>query len=313
MNDFFDSLNYVMEPGRTLTKISYPDYADTYTLAYPVLPGIFLYLQHMHTKEIPFIADDISNMVIINYGINGRSEQTLTDGKLTYVSSGDLAVSTLMTRKGSRFPSGIYEGVEISLDLSEFSKSGAASSVPWGADAGRLKEICGKEQFFEARHISYIDQLMQKIWDISRDDSQNEYAKVSLWVQDFLRYLCYEEIPQTTYENLTYNQADIALEYEGILTSNLSEHISAKTVAGKFHISETSLKNYFRIEFGENVSSYMKKYRMRRAAEWLLDGRENIAEIAQKAGYTNPSKFAAVFRSCYGMGPFEYRKKHQKI
>lgn len=313
MDDIFDSLNYTMEPGRTMAKISYPDYADTYTLAYSILPGIYLYLQHMHTKGIPFVADDVGNMVVINYGINGRSEQTLTDGKLTYVSSGDLAVSTLMTQKGSRFPSGIYEGVEISIDLTEFFKSGAALSVPWGSSVNRLKEICGKEQFFEAHHVTYVDQLMQQIWNISRDDSQNEYAKICLWVQDLLRYLCYEEIPQTTYENLTYNQADIALEYEGILTSNLSEHISAKSVAEKFHISETSLKNYFRIEFGESVSSYMKKFRMNRAGEWLLDQTENIAEIARNVGYANPSKFAAAFRSYYGIGPFEYRKKHQKV
>lgn len=311
MDDIFASLNYTMEPGKTGIKILYPDYENTYTIGYRIVPGITLFLQHMQTRLMPFTVQDSFDLIIINYGIHGRSEQTLTDGNLTYVSSGDLALSTLTTQNGSRFPNGHYEGVELSIDLDEFHKSGALMSMPWGPDVNRLKDLCGKNQFFEAHHVPYIDNLMQQIWNVRRDDSLNEYAKLCIWVQDLLRYLIYEEIPEKEVENLSRTQADYALEYESILTSHIGEHISAKAVAEKFHISETSLKNYFQIEFGESVSSYMKKYRMKKARELLLS-RGTIAEIAEHVGYANPSKFAAAFRSHYGMSPFQFRRDHKK-
>ena len=70
-----------------------------------------------------------------------------------------------------------------------------------------------------------------------------------------------------------------------------------------------SLKNYFRGVFGENLSVWLRKARMRRAAELLRDTELRVAEIAAQVGYENQSKFAAVFARQFGCSPLEYRRR----
>ena len=48
---------------------------------------------------------------------------------------------------------------------------------------------------------------------------------------------------------------------------------------------------------------------MQKASLLLKATDEKIADIAQKAGYSNASKFSAAFKKELGLSPFEYRKK----
>ena len=74
-------------------------------------------------------------------------------------------------------------------------------------------------------------------------------------------------------------------------------------------MAETSLKNYFRGVFGENLSTFLREVRMRRAAELLQSSELRVAEIAAQVGYENQSKFAAVFVRHFGCPPLEYRRR----
>ena len=47
---------------------------------------------------------------------------------------------------------------------------------------------------------------------------------------------------------------------------------------------------------------------MEAAAEFLRDEKLSLAEVAEKVGYTNQSKFTAAFKNQFGMLPKEYRK-----
>lgn len=101
---------------------------------------------------------------------------------------------------------------------------------------------------------------------------------------------------------------------EQMLTMDLSQHHPAHELAASFSISETSLKNYFRGVYGENISSYMQKKRMEKAGELLLDTTAPVSEVALLTGYSSQSKFAAVFRKHYGTAPLEFRRRcHQKV
>ena len=49
--------------------------------------------------------------------------------------------------------------------------------------------------------------------------------------------------------------------------------------------------------------------RMNKAAELLTGSKLSVADAAAAAGYTNQSKFAAVFKKQFGVSPLEYRRK----
>ena len=98
----------------------------------------------------------------------------------------------------------------------------------------------------------------------------------------------------------TRSQVAIAREIREILCADLSQDHTARELAERFQVSETSLKNYFRGVFGENLTTFLREARMRRAAELLRDTELRVAEIAAQVGYENQSKFAAVFARQFG-------------
>ena len=107
---------------------------------------------------------------------------------------------------------------------------------------------------------------------------------------------------------LSETQVDIAKRVEKIITSDLRQHHPAWELAAQFSVSETSLKNYFRGVFGQNISIYLREVRMKKAAELLTSTRLSVAEIAELVGYSNQGKFAAVFKKQFGLSPLEYRR-----
>ena len=106
----------------------------------------------------------------------------------------------------------------------------------------------------------------------------------------------------------TEAQVTIAKRTEKIITADLSKHHPARELADKFGISATSLKNYFRGVYGQNLSVYLKDLRMEKAADLLVSTTQSVSEVAEQVGYLNQSKFAAVFKKQYGQTPLEYRR-----
>ena len=107
----------------------------------------------------------------------------------------------------------------------------------------------------------------------------------------------------------TSSQVAIARETRNILCADLSQNHTARELAERFQVAETSLKNYFRGVFGENLSTFLREARMRRAAELLQSSELRVTEIAAQVGYENQSKFAAVFVRRFGCPPLEYRRR----
>lgn len=69
--------------------------------------------------------------------------------------------------------------------------------------------------------------------------------------------------------------------------------------------NQTRLKGAFRARFGTSVFGYLRQSRMEEAHRLLCKRELNVTEVAQRVGYSNPSKFAAAFRRQFGMSPSE--------
>ena len=73
-------------------------------------------------------------------------------------------------------------------------------------------------------------------------------------------------------------------------------------------MNTTTLKTIFKSVYGAPIATYMKEYRIRQAAQLLQDTTYSIAEIAERVGYENQSKFTSAFRSVLHLPPAAYRK-----
>jgi AraC-like DNA-binding protein len=87
------------------------------------------------------------------------------------------------------------------------------------------------------------------------------------------------------------------------LVERLEEPPTLAELARTAGFNETKLKAGFRTLFGTSVFAYLRRARMEQARRLLMERDLNVSEIALRVGYQNPSKFAAAFRSQFGVSP----------
>ena len=247
-------------------------------------------------------------LLLLNYCIKGRCEVELDNGSFTFVSGGELSLDTHSAEKSFSYPGGYYEGMELFLDIEALEKK------PPTLFQKVLFRISDLQDKYCPGGRSYVTQAEEQVHRIMRqlkEACKNEnYPMVMIKILEWLLLLL--ELPnpinpaaRTCY---TATQVRIAKTAEAMITENLTVHYSAKELAERFHISETSLKNYFRGVFGQSYSAYQRDIRMKTAARLLEETSDRIAFIAGTVGYENQSKFASAFKRQYGISPAEYRQ-----
>ena len=106
----------------------------------------------------------------------------------------------------------------------------------------------------------------------------------------------------------TRSQIAIVKEAEHLILEDLSKRFTAKEMADRFGISESSFKLYIKGILGDSYLSYFRKKRMEKAAELLESTNMKVIDIAIRVGYENQGKFAKVFSDLYGVPPLEFRR-----
>ena len=144
------------------------------------------------------------------------------------------------------------------------------------------------------------------MWDAADDPSD---FTLKLCTFELLHHLMQQKPhPARLKGFFTETQVAIAKKAREILVSDLRRHYPIRLLAEQFSVSETSLKNYFRGVYGQNISTWLREIRMNEAARLLSDTKRPIAEISEQVGYSNQGKFAAVFKKQFGLSPLEYRR-----
>lgn len=130
-------------------------------------------------------------------------------------------------------------------------------------------------------------------------------------VQELLLFLCLVDVSKEKRRELyTSPQVEIIKTIHKRLVSNLQERPTIEELSKEYLINPTTLKDTFKGIFGQPIGNYMKEYRIRQAAILLRQTQSTIAEIANKVGYENQSKFATAFRDVLKIPPAEYRKQN---
>jgi len=286
---------------------------------FPLFPGLTLSYIFVNSPiwPAPNIGDNgqiEKGPLLFNYCLTGRCEMVLNNENYVYLTDGQLSLTERFAQKQYVYPRRIYEGLEFFVDMDTLS-----SRCPWiqqefGIDFRHLADLyCPNGSTYISSASSAApetEELLKKLWDlfdlpVSFAVSQMKIYSLAL----FSLLLNQKEIPPSQVCTFfTETQVDIAKRIEKIITSDLRQHHPAWELAAQFSISETSLKNYFRGVYGQNISVYLREMRMKEATRLLASTRLPVAEVAEQVGYTNQSKFASVFKKQYQMSPLEYRR-----
>ncbi len=113
-------------------------------------------------------------------------------------------------------------------------------------------------------------------------------------------------------EQAPFKEYDKIQEAALILTSDIHNPPSIRTLALRVGVNEKKLKQGFKIVFNNTVYGYLFDYKMQLAKNYLQDTKKPIAEIALQCGYNYPSHFCTAFKRKFGVSPNESRKKTPK-
>ena len=275
---------------------------------FSLAPGVILSFNRIYTHVWPLAQTETANILLLNFCLNGRCEVDLDNGQFAFLSQGVMALGTQQVTEPYRYPSSVYEGVELFLDLDTLEQEPYCLFLEAGIDLATLiRHFQAAQKLYLAQTPAAIQGILSELWAL-RDTEDVGMIKLNS-AQLLLELERQPYVPHPRIQYFTLSQVAIAKEVHSILLSDLSQNHTARELAERFQIGETSLKNYFRGVFGENLSVWLRKARMRRAAELLRDTELRVAEIAAQVGYENQSKFAAVFARQFGCSPLEYRRR----
>ncbi len=95
------------------------------------------------------------------------------------------------------------------------------------------------------------------------------------------------------------------LEY---INANFASPITAKEVASRMHLSDSTFYRYFKQIVGHPFKDYLTMIRIRNACTLLQDGSIPISQVASRCGYSNYSVFYRAFLLEMQISPAAYRK-----
>ncbi|CAG7616441.1 Regulator of RpoS [Paenibacillus solanacearum] len=92
------------------------------------------------------------------------------------------------------------------------------------------------------------------------------------------------------------------------IEQHLSEDVTLQAISEHVRLHPTYISAMYKQETGENLSEYIYRFRMDKAAYLLRNTNAKIYEIAAQIGYQYTPYFTKLFKSYYGVSPQEYRR-----
>jgi transcriptional regulator GlxA family with amidase domain len=96
-----------------------------------------------------------------------------------------------------------------------------------------------------------------------------------------------------------------------IIDENIGERLSEQAMSRSINLSPARLRDLFKKETGLSPIQYVKRLRMRRAADLLRMSFLSIKEVAFQSGAGDTSHFVRDFKKQYGLTPSQFRAQAQ--
>ena len=234
----------------------------------------------------------------------------MKNGNRIYLNPGDFSMHTMKACTDSvlTFPSGIYQGLSIYIDLQEVS-----DHPPELLKGSNIFETILPEKFCRNGSPVFLAGNEQTESIFSAFFNQPESLKLpyqKIKTMELLLYLSKTEL--TSSQQLSEyktEQIRIIREIHDQLTRHMEQRITIEELSRKYLINPTTLKTAFKSIYGTSIAAHIKEHRMEQAAKTLKETDKSIAEIARAVGYDSQSKFTAAFKTYFKVLPKEYRKK----
>lgn len=278
--------------------------------SYKVFPGIELIYNAFRMGEGVSNKLPLNDVVEINYCRQGRFECEFKNGDCIYLKEGDLAVNMISNfTKTACFPLQRYDGISVIIDLTIAQDPMSQILGDVSIDLKELsRKLCDNNHCLIMRATESIDHIFSELYRVPEAIRKGYFKVKILELLLFLSVIC----PDDLHEKRQYfnrKQVKTVKAIKEFLIENLDQNYTLEELSNQFGIAMTPMKNCFKGVYGISVFSFLRSYRMHTAAKLLREGDKSVLSVAGQVGYSNPSKFAAVFKKEMGLAPKEYKKE----
>ena len=145
---------------------------------------------------------------------------------------------------------------------------------------------------------------IQKI--LQRIASADTWNQIEADMSEFMTFLDYSE-PKTEEPSVS----ELIRRAKVLIRKYYNQGITLEETARKLFVSEEYLSAQFKKETGSTFTETVRKYRIEKVKELLVETHLKMNQIAELAGYSDPKYMSRVFKEDVGMLPTEYRKEIQ--
>ncbi len=110
-------------------------------------------------------------------------------------------------------------------------------------------------------------------------------------------------------ENLSRLNVMVSM-VEEYVRNNYMYDISMQEAARAVNYSEPYFCKMFKLQFGQNFTTYLTEYRLQEAEKLLKQPNVSVKDVGIRVGYSDSSYFAKVFKRMLGISPSEYRMNY---
>lgn len=303
--DMIEKVQY--EENKTIYYYN-ENYIKGKTVQYEIFQGIWIVYHDFVLKVKELFPMEEKGLIEMNYCMSGRCELDFINHKIFYVAPGDFSLAVLPSNNHKHnFPLGDYKGVSITTteeSLDEFFKSIFEKTKVTSTMI--LHKMRGYGSFMILSNDRYIQNIMEDIisdhifW---RENAILKFAELMLFLAGKDIYA--SEIKEKYFHRSIINKVKLIKED---ITKNLEKYITIKEIGKKYNISPRTFSECFKEIYGKTYYSFVKEFRIKKAAGMLLNSENKVGDIAIMVGYANASKFSKAFSDIMGVTPGKFKR-----
>ena len=184
----------------------------------------------------------------------------------------------------------------------------------------RLSKKYKNQSYFSHIYIKFIfSNLLKELYEGASGGNEDEFNKEieKLYTSDDLDSIIdiindhivklektFERNPQ-----MAHREIETVKQY---IYGHYGEEIGVDQLAEMVYLTPSYLSTVFKKETGQNLSKFIKQYRMEQAKDMLENTNKKIVNISNETGYPNVSYFCQSFREYYGVSPQKFRDQGSK-
>jgi AraC-like DNA-binding protein len=122
-------------------------------------------------------------------------------------------------------------------------------------------------------------------------------------------YIIIEYMGEKIFSFRGIRHASALRKAERFIQKNYIRKISLQEIAAASGLSAPYFSTIFKEEMGENLSVYLNRLRVEKAAAMLIETETALCEISEACGFEDQSWFSKIFKNYMGLSPGKYRER----